>query len=382
MGTFEPSDADGVFRVAPESESALPEDFTADEADFAAELRGIFSLEREDLPPLYAQTLAGDVFHRPLESGFEQKLTYRIFRRLHLSRSPLFQHPPETRRWGVASAVVRRLGPVGAAAAAFVFGFMVLSVLVASPSFAQGLRILLAHTGVQQVASYPTVVRPSASMVAQSGHSGSQGDHMATNSPLNIIEWLGPSAQGYTYQGVAVNAPEPWSDGPIVVLRYARPNAGAGSGVLDVQEFRIAPSLSSVLQVVADGSVSQVTVGNLPGVYVDGRWTRNEQRPTWESGVRSELIFEQDGLIFWIVADQRDGMKQAQLIAAALQLTPVTLRSMIPVHPSLRVVGQELQGALTDPAGDAVLALIPAGSSPSDGPASFVSFAPGLPLLH
>jgi hypothetical protein len=230
---------------------------------------------------------------------------------------------------------------------------------------------------VQQVKSYPSAVHASASMVAQKA-----GGDAATSNPPDQAEWLGPSVAGYTYDGLAVNAKQAWSAGSVVVLRYARRGASAGSGELVVQEFRIAPSLASVLQVVADGSATSVTVGGLPGVYVDGRWLHSSPRPTWESGARSELIFERDGLIFWIVADQRDGMGQDQLVDAAGHLATVPLNSLIPQHPSLRLIAQELQGALQAPMDDDVLALIPRGSSPQDGQAAFVSFAPGTPLMR
>jgi hypothetical protein len=375
MDTYERSDSTGAGRQDQGSDSSLPADFTPDEAQFVEVLRDFFAPERDELPPLYVQTLIGEATQRPMEASFEQKMTYQVFRRLGLARRPLFD-ATRGAAWTRPAVVVRRLGRVGGALATAVLALMVLSVVLASPSFAAGVRILLGHTGVQQVSSYPAGVRPSASMVHR------QGMRQGTPSPLTWVEWLGPSAAGYTYQAVSVNAPQEWSDGPVMELRYVRSGQTQGSGMLDIREFRMAPTLASILQVVAEGSATPVMVGDFAGVYVDGEWVRTGARPFWQSGARGELIFERDGLIFWIVADQRDGIGQQQLVAAAEQMTAVPLYTLLPRHPSLRLIGVELQGALEGPSDNDVLALIPAGNSPEDGPAAFVQFAPGTPLLH
>lgn len=375
MDTYEHSDPARASAQVPGSDGSLPMDFTPEEAQFVEELREFFSPEREELPPLYVQTLMGEVAHQPVETSFEQKTTYQVFRHLGLARRPLFDEPSET-AWKRPAAVVRRLGRVGGLLATSLLVLMAVSVVWASPSFAAGMRILFGQTGVQQVSSYPTSVRPSASMVHP------QGTHQDTSTPLTSVEWLGPSMDGYTYQAMSVNASQEWSDGPVIELRYVLPGQTAGSGALDIREFRIAPTLASILQVVAEGSAVPVMVGNLEGVYVDGAWVHTATRPIWQSGVRGELIFEHDGLIFWIVADQRDGMGMQQLVAAAEHLTVVPLHSLVPQHPSLRLIGQELRGTLETSSENDVLALIPAGISPENGPAAFVQFAPGTPLLN
>jgi hypothetical protein len=377
MDTYERSDLAGPNEQAPRSEGSLPADFTPEEAWFVEELRGFFAPERDEPPPLYVQTLMGEPAHRPLESSFEQKTTYQVFRQLGLPRRPLFDDISSL-RWKRPSAVVRRLGRQGGVLATCMLVLMVLSVVLASPSFAAGMRILFGQTGVQQVSSYPTSIRASASMVGVNH----QTLHQDPSTPLTTVEWLGPEIAGYTYQAVSVNTPQEWSDGPVIELRYVHSAPTPGSGTLDIREFRISPSLASILQVVAEGSAVPVMIGDREGVYVDGKWMHTSTRPFWQPGVRGELIFERDGLIFWIVADQRDGMGQQQLVAAAEHLTLVPLHTLLPQHPSLRMIGLELQGALQDSSDNDVLALIPAGSSPVDGPAAFVQFAPGTPLLH
>lgn len=377
MGTHERSDSRSESGMSM-PDRPFPADFLPEEAEFVEEMRSLFPIECEELPPLYTQTLLGDATHRPLDRHYERKVTYHVFRRLGLVRSlprpaslmyALGSRPP------VLSSL-RRLGPASAALAACALLFMVVSVIAASPSFADGMRLLLGHSGVDQIASYPANTRPSASMAGSASHPGT------VSHPLNWVEWLGPSVQGYAFQATYIAPAQEWTDGPVVELRYVRQAAGAGSGVLEVREFRPSPSLAGVLQMVADGSADSVSVNGQPGVYVDGQWVPTSDRPVWQSGIRGELIFEQDGLVFWIVADQRDGMRASQLISAAAQLAVVSLHTIMPDRSALRLVSIDLQSALQSPVEGELLELIPAGSSLEIGAGAFVSYRPGMPLAR
>lgn len=377
MGKFEHSGASDAADAASGADCHFPADFLPEEAEFARELRDYFPPEREELPPLYVQTLVGDVRYRPLEASFEQKVAYSVFRRLHLERRPLFT-PPIRRSmpWDAWLATSMRLvGNTRASVAAALVALMVVSVMLASPSFAAGMRILLGHTGVQQVQNYPANTRlPVAGTHSRAYPANEHSD------VLTSVEWLGVTMGKYTYRDTYINAPQEWSDGPVVEMVYDRSDGTLGSGDLDMREFRMSRSLASVLQVVADGHATAVTVNGLPGVYVDGRWVSTGKHKVWQAGIKSELIFEQHGLIFWIVGDQRDGIGQDQLIAAAQHLAPVKVRTLEPNRSSLRLVGQELQDVLQNPISDEVLALIPAGSSPESGFAAFVvQMAPDSP---
>ncbi|HEX9412724.1 MAG TPA: hypothetical protein VF916_04415, partial [Ktedonobacterales bacterium] len=159
MGKFDHIDAGAAADALPDPGTSFPADFSADEADFAADLRGYFSPESEELPPHYVRTILGDPRQQPVENGFEQKLTYQVFRTLSLPRRPLFELHPARRRPEAVIQGTRRLGRTGASALTSVLLLMVLSLFVAGPSFAAGVRILLGQTGVQQVISYPTGVR-------------------------------------------------------------------------------------------------------------------------------------------------------------------------------------------------------------------------------
>jgi hypothetical protein len=243
--------------------------------------------------------------------------------------------------------------------------------LVATPSFAAGMRILLGQTGVERVHGYPQGVRTAARPASSAATAATAA------APPPVIDWIGPSAGQYQFHSIYLSAPQEWSQGAVVDLRYQLPDptTAPGTGVLDIREFQIAADLSSVLQVVADGAVTQVSTPDLQGVYVDGGWVRRGKMQLWQSGQKSELIFERDGLIFWLEADQRDGIGQDQLLAIAEQLTPIPLRNLLPTRPSLRLIGDELQLTLDDPAAGEVLALVPANDAPEDGPASLVSIA-------
>jgi hypothetical protein len=122
-------------------------------------------------------------------------------------------------------------------------------------------------------------------------------------------------------------------------------------------------------------------VGDGSGVFVDGQWLHQGAKSWWLTGIREELIVERDGLIFWIVADQRDGLHASDLVAAAQQLTSVPLSSLQKVRPALRIINGDLRDAVNRSAGDDVFALIPVRSSADDGPAQFVTYAPGSPSV-
>ena len=73
---------------------ALPDDFTEEDASFAAELHALFSPEEENLPPYYVQTLldVDDQRFEPVVRGFEYKTHARVFRR----PVPFTPHPNPT----------------------------------------------------------------------------------------------------------------------------------------------------------------------------------------------------------------------------------------------------------------------------------------------
>jgi hypothetical protein len=197
--------------------------------------------------------------------------------------------------------------------------------------------------------------------------------------------WLGTSLGSYIYQGMRTLTPEQYSHGSIIDLQYVlseRTPQQNGSGVIDIREFQISNSLSAVLQSVQEGSITPTSVNGLPAVYVDGMWVAAQgQRITWQKGTRSMLIFERDGVIFWIVGDQRDGVGEAQLTRVASHMVPVSMMSLMQSDLlSVRLIGAQLSSSLRDPIGynTELLKVIPRDVSPDTAVGVFVS--QGQPL--
>jgi hypothetical protein len=349
--------------------SPFPTDFTSDEVELVAELAELFAPEQEILPPLYVQTLMDDERQRALEPEYAQKVTYRVFRRLSLPRTPLFAHQRRALSWRDLTEPLSRVTRSVATAVVATALAMLISVVLVSPSFAAGLRILLGQTGVQQVQSYPQHVRQNPHSSTSSG-----GEQMLQFDPNMPISWVGLSNDGYVYRGVRLLPPTDWSRGPIVDLQYELTGPHVGSGLLDIREFQVNDQTAAVLQVVQVGSVTQVQVGDSPAAYVNGTWMGPHR--VWQPGVRSELIFEQNGVVFWIVGDQRDGMGQDQLVQIASALAPTSPRALELTKFGVQFVGRSLEVSFEEPIGTELLEVLKAGTSPDGGTGAFVEMAP------
>ena len=230
---------------------------------------------------------------------------------------------------------------------------MVMSMVFATPSFADGLQILLGHTGVQQVADYPRNVHNAELQKTQ---------QVSQNEAPTPLYWMGQTVGNYSYLGMRTLPKAAWSKGQIVDLQYVLTDIPAGSGVLDVRMFQIADDYQAVLKVVQTGSAREIKAGDTWAIYVDGTWVARGRHQFWQSGVRSELLFEKNGVIFWITGDQRDGADQAQLVAAASKITAATSADLTVRHLSVGSVGGELQSLFHDPIGEEVYALVPRGA--------------------
>jgi hypothetical protein len=355
-------------READALESLFPDDFSPDEIEFATEMRQFFAVEREDLPPLYVQTLLRNERCLPVPSGYERALTDRVFQRLRLSVEYV-----TTKRAVLLSrsSIVETIAQVSSfsrtavATAGMVLMAMVMTVLLTSPSFAEGLQVLLGQTGVQQVSAYPDEGR--ISDVSQFSGAAVRN----TFSPY----WLGPTYGAYRYQALWTLAPESWSKGPIVEMQYELPQSANGSGLIDIREFQLSDRYAAVLQVVQAGAASQVKFDGTNAVYVDGAWQAQASRRSWGYGHRSELIFERNGVIFWIVGDPRSGADQESLLAVARQLTPSSALLRGAGSANVQMAGAELTGWLHNPSSGELYALLPQGVSAD-------SSIDGLVLVH
>lgn len=194
------------------------------------------------------------------------------------------------------------------------------------------------------------------------------------------VEWLGTTADGYTFSGMRLLGTPTWSKGPIVDLQYSRATSGGGTGLLDIREFTVADNYAAVLQVVQMGSATYVDIHGMPAVYVDGAWVQPPTASTvpssehlWQSGQRSELIVQKGGLILWIVGDQRDGLGQDQLVQIASDLSPINQRA--PQFGWLKRYGMAgiPRQPFRDPPSGEVYRLVPRGASPGNGVDTFVA---------
>ncbi|HEX6798647.1 MAG TPA: hypothetical protein VF116_13145 [Ktedonobacterales bacterium] len=378
MRQFERSPSSSAW--TPGDKPEFPADFTADEMEFAGELRDLFAVEREELPPHFTQTLLENERHTAAERGFEERLTYRVFRRLRLRRDlalrPARRSPrPVARAWRA-----KAMRPLGSAIAA-ALALMILTMVLATPSFADGLRLIFGQTGVTQTARYPSHV--------QSYGSHGTMPHAAAFDPSMPLGWLGRSNGHYLYKGVRLQDPTPWSKGAIVELQYQLDGNVQGSGLLDIREFQINPHDAAVLQVVQAPYATPATInGNVPAVYVDGIWMPRAAHRVmdmmsgdtldtpyvWESGTRSELIFEVGNVIYWMVGDQRDGMDQNELVRLAGQIVPVQPASLQLSRVALSMAGNSLADTFGFPAsGHELYQVIPVSAAPNAGAGWFVA---------
>lgn len=367
---------------SPESHDALgggerpwPDDFTLEERQFAEELHELFSIEREELPPLYIETLLDSDMCAPFGKNDTRRMVDTVRAAVGLPRKPLLTRQWAPSAWAdqvsvekVTSTVKRASRPVVTMVALLIFA-MLGSMYLATPSFAQGLRLLLGDTGAQQVARYPGNVTPEAHVKPSK-----------QQAPAMPLFWLGTTNSDYVYQGMRTLPQEQYSRGSIIDLQYVlteRNQQQIGSGMLDIREFQLSESLGAVLQGVQEGSDSKTNVNGLPAVYVDGMWVAAQgHHPIWQSGTRSMLIFERDGVIFWIVGDQRDGLGEAQLVQVASQMVPTTMTALMQSNLlSVRLIGAQLSASLHNPIGynTELYTLIPRGVSPDTAVGEFVT---------
>jgi hypothetical protein len=350
-----------------------PVDFSSEELVLARDLHTLFPLEDETLPPYFIETICPRPATWQAPVGLTPRVTYRVFRRLHLPRR-LF--PPPSRPLSSQAGVVRLGRLPHKLAFSTVLMLILLSLVTVVPSFAQGVRVLLGRTGVQVTPHYPQLLLDPQVQVQYL----SLGE-VSQAVPFPVY-WLGTTAQDYQYQALLLHVGQTWADGPVVELQYGRTSATAGSENLIVREFRPATG-ATVLLVVATGSEQQVQVGDQPAIYVDGQWVQKRQAVVWEYGTHAELIYEAHGLIFWISADQHAGANASMLEEQALALKPLYLgagRSHAPVatiQPGVQAQAgppnAQVAAALDTASLGEVVALIPVGASPQTGAAVYIA---------
>lgn len=323
-----------------ERKRPVPEDFSEDELAFAREMEALFPIDEEELPPFYVQTLmaAEDPRLQVADPAFEKKVSARVFRRLNLRRR-LFRstQAADAGRGFHLPRISRSFIAVSAACLVFMLSTMVAT----STLFAAGLSYLLAgtHSGVVQVAHYPVTPAPTPAqmppLVEQKQISLEQAQQ-ALHFPIYWPDYL-PSRynQSDTY---VYDADQSWADGPIMVVDFYYSVPGQLPRQFSVCEFK---PQGKVLQVVQDGSAIKIGQDeSSSAVYVQGQWKPDGSSSyAWVYNNRSTLIYEHDGLVFWIVGDRMSGLGEDVLYNIANSLHPFDAHS---VHMSqvIRATGE------------------------------------------
>ena len=347
------SDGDAISSLHTQRHT-IPDDFGEEDLAFVEELNALFSPEEEELPPYFVQTLLESENPRfyPLEAGFEKKTSVRVFRHLKLRRR-LYHNPKSllsALTTGISGIYTRR--SLLALTAAFMF-IMLITVTFTAPSFAQGMAILLrgARGGVYQVHNYPKVVRrsPHAHQNVINAQPAGPIPLLAALQKLHFeMYWPAWVPRNYSFGSIYLYqaTDQPWSDGPVVELVFNLPDTGTppkGTGQIVIREFK--PS-EEALQVVQDDAVHTIQndqYGRPQAIYVNGQWLpTGKLLPQWAYGGRGEVIYGQDGIVFWIAGDQRDGVDQTTLwhIAQTLRAIPFNHQMLLQIKVQ--------QGTLSD----------------------------------
>lgn len=327
---FDEQSNTGGENTSPLSTRDLPDDFSDEDLAFAQELDTLFSLSNEELPPYFVQTLLDSEESRfePIEHGFEHKTQVRVFRRLKLHRRLVYYERPSVYSL-VKTLPARRSLMACAALMLFIF----VTLLFTGPSFASGMQIILrgASTGVMGVEKYPSGLKPISSRL-KPNYPVDQPKISLLEAQLQLHSWnmywpeVIPTNYGIDSISLYQEPQQKWIDGPFIELDLSLPGKiSHGTGELTIREFKLMPNVK-VLQVVKDGAAQAVEIdasGRAQAIYVDGQWVlHNKFFPTWAYGQRSELIYQRDGIVFWIVGDQRDGMNETALLNIANSLRP------------------------------------------------------------
>ena len=344
------SDGDAISSVH-KQEHPIPADFGEEDLAFVEELHALFSPEDEELPPYFVQTLleSEDPRYYPIEPGFEKKTSARVFRDLKLRRR--LYHNPRSLLGAVTTGIsgISARRSLLALTASLMF-IMLLTVAFTAPSFAQGVSILLqgARGGVYQVPKYPNVVRRP--LHSHQHSSDAQPGPISLVAALQRLHfsmyWPAWVPRNYLLDSISLyqTRDQPWSDGPVVELVFSLPDAGTppkGTGQIVIREFKPSEEALQVVQDAAAHTIQNDQYGNPQAIYVDGQWLH----PTgqWAYGGRSEVIYGQDGVVFWIAGDQRDGIDETKLWQIAQ-----SMQAKIPFTHQMLLQFRVQQAALSD----------------------------------
>lgn len=372
-----------------------PDDFTEEELVFAAELNTLFSPEEENLPPYYVQTLldTDDQRFEVVARGFEHRTSARVFRRLKLRRRLFYTHtsPLGALSAGVGDASVRRSMMTMVAAFALL---LLVTVAFTGASFVSGMAILLRGThgaGVYGVNKFPVDLVYSAQHPYnwQDAPDPAAKDITLLSAQQQMhfqMYWPQNTLSGYSLQHINfyVNLDQQWADGPMLEFEYSLPPskvAPKGMGEVWVREFKPRAYALQLVQEHASTPIDMDNSGKAMAIYVDGQWDSGGRgTPVWVSGGRSELIYQVNGVIFWIVGDQRDGVGEKQLMQVAQGLSPVTFDQQFRMAGDSVPVTQ-LSEPIDGPFSTDVIVVFPDDNGDGNGP-YYISVSSYQPPQH
>jgi hypothetical protein len=108
-----------------------------------------------------------------------------------------------------------------------------------------------------------------------------------------------------------------------------------------------------VLQVVQDKAVHPIQIdqfGQPAAIYINGQWqTMGKYTHKWVYGERSELIYQQNGVLFWIAGDQYNGIGEKELWNLAQSLRTIPLNRYALMRSGMPNVTQAYLGDVLDP---------------------------------
>jgi hypothetical protein len=340
----------------------VPADFSEEELAFAQELDSLFVPHKEEIPPYFVQTLleSDDPRFFPVEPGFEHKTRARVMRRLKVRRRLFHSGPPSL--YSLISVMpIRRSLVVSASLMLFLF----MTVVFTAPSFASGMTMLLrsGRTGVLLTRNYPSNVKPAPHATNLQSDSDTQLMMSLLDAQQLLHSWnmsmpqIVPDKYALTGTYIYQEPQQSWSDGPFMEFDYSLTGRVLhGMGELAIREFKLKPN-ASVFQVVKDGAAESIKIDKQNGlaqaIYVDGQWVLHDKLyGVWIYGQRSELIYQKDGIVFWIVGDQRDGIKKDVLLKIANSLQMIHISRLIPVGGgnnmnSVTVLNGDINGPFT-----------------------------------
>ncbi len=302
-----------------EPETRNSSDFLEEEWSLERELNHYFSPEREELPPLYIQTMLSEQGDWMVPAKLEARLTERVFQALQLPSQPAQPQQTRPRLARQLAYLPRTLG----ISSAFLTGMMALLMIITP--LAQQVSQLLSQTG------FPGYGSAALSSLALTHYLSPRQTQAAINFP---VYWLGKNPINYNFESLLLHMNQSWSDGPVVEVQYGHTDARIGYGRLTIREFRPAGG-HTALEVVDPYAWEQAQVGDQPGIIVIGQWTHQNGELLWDADSQVQLFYQENGIVFWLTADQRDEATMQGLVSLTSLFRELYLGAPNPHLPEL-----------------------------------------------